>query len=105
MQRQIDRLFRLYRHFVKIFVDDIVIYFKIFNEHKNYFRKIFDMSKINNIFVKSKKNFIDYFTIHLLNQKINFLNFITIEEKLKIISHFLYFKILQTLIIYLNFIK
>ena len=92
VQRQIDRLFQSYRHFVKTYVDDIVIYFKIFDEHKIYFRKIFDMFKINNISIKSKKTFINYSTIHLLNQKVNFLNLITIEKKLKTISRLSYLK-------------
>ena len=104
VQRQIDRLFRLYRHYVKTYVDDIVIYFKIFDEHKIHLRSIFDMFKINNISIKSKKIFIDYFTIHLLKQKIFFLKLITIEKKLKTIFRLSYFKTLQSLKIYLKFI-
>ena len=105
VQRQIDRLFRLHRHYVKTYVDDIVIYFKIFNEHKTHLRSIFDMFKINNISIKLKKIFIDYFTIHLLKQKMNFLKLITIEKKLKTIFRLSYSKTLQSLKIYLKFIE
>ena len=103
VQRQIDRLFRSHRHYVKTYVDDIVIYFKIFDEHKIHLRSIFDMFKINNISIKSEKIFIDYFTIHLLEQKMNFLELTTIEKKLKTIFRLSYFKTLQTLEIYLRF--
>ena len=105
VQRQIDRLFRSHRHYVKTYVDDIVIYFKTFDEHKIHLRSIFDMFKINNISVKSKKIFIDYFTIHLLKQKMNSLELTTIEKKLKTIFRLSYFKILQILKIYLKLIE
>ena len=59
----------------------------------------------NNISIKSKKAFIDYFTIHLLKQKIDLLSLITVEKKLKIIFRLTFFKTLQLLKIYLNFIN
>ena len=102
VQRQIDRLLRSHRHYVKTYVDDIVIYFKTFDEHKTHLRSIFDMLKINNISIKSEKTFIDYFTIHLLKQKMNFLELITTEKKLKTISRLSYSKTLQSLEIYLR---
>ena len=61
------------------------------------------MFKINNIFIKSKKIFIDYFIVHLLNQKIDFLELIIVEKKLKTISRLFFFTILQLLKTYLNF--
>ena len=105
VQRQIDRLFRSYRHYVKTYVDDIVIYFKTLDEHKIHLRSIFDMFKINNISIKSKKIFIDYFTVHLLKQKMNFLELTTTEKKLKTISRLSYSKTLQSLKIYLKLIE
>ena len=104
VQRQINRLLRFYRRFVKAYVDDIVIYSKTLKEHFIHLRKIFDMLDSNNISIKSKKAFIDYFTIHLLNQKINSLKLIIAKEKLKIISRFFFSKTLQLLKIYLDFI-
>ena len=105
VQRQIDRLFRLYRHFVKTHIDNIVIYFKNFNEYKIHFRKIFDMFNINNIFVKSKKTFywlLDNLFVKLKNK---FFKFDYNRKKLKTISRLSYFKNLQILKIYLNFIE
>ena len=103
VQRQIDRLLRLHRHYVKTYVDDIVIYFKTLDEHKTHLRSIFDMLKINNISIKSEKTFINYLTIHLLRQKVNFLKLTTIEKKLKTIFRLSYSKTLQSLEIYLKF--
>ena len=102
VQRQIDRLLRSHRHYVKTYVDDIVIYFKTFDEHKTHLRSIFDMLKINNISIKSEKTFINYLTIHLLRQKVNFLKLTTIEKKLKTIFRLSYSKTLQSLETYLK---
>ena len=103
VQRQIDRLFRSFRIFAKTYVNDIVVHSNILQKHLIHFKQIFDMFKINNIFIKSKKIFIDYFIVHLLNQKIDFLELIIVEKKLKIISRLFFFIILQLLKTYLNF--
>ena len=89
VQRQIDRLLRSYK-FVKIYIDDIVIYFEILKKYFFYFRVIFDMFTTNNIFIKLEKTFVEYFIMHLLNQKIDFFKLATIEKKLKIISKLKY---------------
>ena len=103
VQRQIDRLFRSFRAFAKTYVNDIVVHLNILQKHLVHFKQIFDMLKINNIFIKSKKIFIDYFIVHLLNQKIDFLELIIVEKKLKIISRLFFSTILQLLKTYLNF--
>ena len=103
VQRQIDRLLRSYK-FVKIYVDDIVIYFKILKKHFFHFRVIFDILTTNSIFIKFEKTFVEYFTMYLLNQKIDFLELTTIEKKLKVISKLKYSQIFQILKIYLRFI-
>ena len=79
MQKQIDRLLRFYK-FVKIYIDDIVIYFKILKKHIAHLREIFNTFIVNNIFIKSQKTFVEYFTMHLLNQKIDFLELITTKK-------------------------
>ena len=102
MQKQIDRLLRFYK-FVKIYIDDIVIYFKTLKKHVVYLREIFDIFIVNNIFIKSQKIFVEYFIVYLLNQKMNSLELTTIEKKLKVISKLKYSQIFQILKIYLKF--
>jgi hypothetical protein len=71
VQRQIDRLLRVYRKFVKTYVDDIVIFSRIWQKHVNYLRQIF-IKLINVIiFIKSIKTFIDYSLMQFLNRKID----------------------------------
>ena len=84
-------------------MNDIVIYSNILQKHLIHLKQIFDIFKVNNIFIKSKKIFIDYFIVYLLNQKIDFLKLIIVEKKFKAISRLFFSIILQLLKTYLNF--
>ena len=57
-----------------------------------------------NINLSSKKSFLNYFTIALLNQKINVFDLTIAVEKLKVIIKLNFFYILKNLKIYLNLI-
>ena len=86
VQRQIDRFFRKLRKFVKAYVDDIVIFSRIKVEHETHLRDVFKILIESNISIKSTKTFLNYSFVSLLNQKIDSLNLITSEEKLRAIS-------------------
>ena len=105
VQRQIDRLFRVYRKFVKAYVDDIVIFSRIWQEHVNHLGQIF-IKLINvNIFIKFTKAFIDYSSVQLLSQKINSLNLFINEKKLKIIVKLQFSRTLRQLKTYFDLIN
>ena len=103
VQRQIDRFFRFYRVFAKVYVNDIVIHFSILQKHFAHLTKIFDMLRANNISIKFEKIFIDYFTVHLFDQKVDSFELVTVEKKLKAISRLFFFITLQLLETYLEF--
>ena len=104
VQRQIDRLLRAYRKFVRTYVDDIIIFSRIWQEHVNHLRQIF-IKLINvNIFIKSIKAFIDYSSMQLLNQKVDSLDLFTNEKKLKVIAKLQFSRTLRQLKTYLDFI-
>ena len=44
------------------------------------------MLVINNIFIKSKKVFFEYFIIYFLKQKVNLFDLFIFEKKLKVIA-------------------
>ena len=67
VQRQTNRLFYDYRNFVKIYVDNIMMFNKTLNEHINYLIKIFNLSERMNIAIKFIKIYFDYLSITLLN--------------------------------------
>ena len=103
VQRQIDRLLRSFRAFAKTYVDDIVVHSNILQEHLAHLKQIFDMLRANNISIKSKKTFIDYPTVHLLDQKVDSLELVIVEKKLKTISRLFFSTTLQLLKTYLDF--
>ena len=102
VQRQIDFILRKFRHFVKIYVNDIVVFFNSLKKHLKHFKQIFVLFKRMNIAFKSIKFFLKYFTIFLLNQRVNNLNLIIAIDKLKIIFNFAFSQIFKQLKIYLS---
>ena len=104
VQRQIDRLFREYFHFVRTYVNDIMIFFRTKIEHETHLRKIFSMLDKNNVSIKFIKIFLNYFSISFFDQKIDSFDLITFEEKLKTIVKFRFFRIFRQFEIYLDLI-
>ena len=104
VQRQIDRLFREYRHFVRAYVNDIVVFFRTKIEHETHLRKVFSMLDKNNISIKFIKIFLNYSSISLFDQKIDSLNLITFEKKLKTIVKFRFSRIFRQFETYLDLI-
>ena len=85
VQRQIDRLLRKYRCYARVYVNDIIIFFKTIEKHAIHLRVIFEMFQVNNIFIKFIKTFFDYFSVALFERKMNFFDLSTSIDKLKII--------------------
>ena len=105
VQRQIDRLLRKYRYYARVYVNDIIIFFKTIEKHAAHLRAVFEMFQVNNIFIKFTKTFFDYFSVALLEQKVNFFDLLTSIDKLKTIARIQFSKIFRFLKIYLDFIE
>ena len=97
-------MFREYRHFVRIYVNDIVVFFRTKIEHEIHLRKTFSMLNKNNISIKFIKTFLNYSSISFFDQKIDSLNLITFQKKLKTIVKFRFFRIFQQLETYFDLI-
>ena len=85
-----------------IYIINIIIFSKTLKKHEQYFRQFFIILQINNISIKLEKIFWNYSNIQFLNEKMNFFDFATTKNKLKIISKFQFSRILRQLKIYLN---
>lgn len=103
-QKQMNDHFKNCRGFVKIYIDDIIIFNKILKEHVEHLHQIFRLLRKINITLKFFKTFFAYSKIVLLNQKIDNFELITAKEKLKIISILFFFKTLKKFEIYLKMI-
>ena len=105
VQRIINKILRSYRHFCYIYVDDIVIFFTSLKKHLTHLRLVFSAFEKINIHLSSRKSFLDYSSIQLLNQKIDVLRLATAEKKLAIITNFFFSKTLAQLKKYLDLIE
>ena len=104
VQRKIDVILRVYREFAKAYVDDIVVFSHTLKKHLAHLHIIFQLMNSFGISLSSKKSFLDYFTIALLNQKIDVFGLIIVVEKLEVIVKLNFFYILKNLKIYLDLI-
>ena len=95
VQKQINRILRKHRNYVRAYVDDIIIFFKSFQKHVIHLIEVFDILNANNIIIKFEKAFLNYFTMQLLRQKINFFEFAIAKNKLRIISKLRFLRNLQ----------
>lgn len=100
-----NHILKKVRHFVKTFIDDIVIKSRSFNEHFVYLRNILRIFLKYNISIKSTKIFLKYLNVVLLKQRVNALKLSTTNEKLKAITDLKFFDILKNLEHYFDFTK
>ena len=103
VQRKIDAILRVYRVFVKIYVDDIVMFNKTLKKHLIHLRKIFQLLNSYNIRLSFKKSFLKYFIVVLLKQKIDAFEFTIVVDKLIVIINLRFFYTLKNLKRYLDF--
>ena len=102
VQRQIDFILREYRHFAKIYVNNIIVFFNSLKKHLKHLKQIFVLFKRMNIAFKFIKKILKYFTIFLLNQRVNNLNLIIVIDKLKVIFNLIFSQTFKQLEIYLS---
>ncbi len=74
------------RKFVRTYIDDIICRSKTFREHLKHLRTLFRIFLRKEIIINSLKTFLDYQSVILLRQRVNALELIIAEEKLKAIA-------------------
>ena len=105
VQKQIDRILRNHQHFVRAYVNDIVIFSKTLQKHKTHLKKIFDVLSYNSIFINSTKKNLNFSSINLLKQHLTSLRFFTDKQKLRTIANLTFLKNLSQLETYLRLIE
>ena len=79
-------MLRFFKKFIKIYVDDIIIYSLILIEHVNHLIKVFDLFRVKRVNLASIKFYLKYSSIILLNQKVDLLNMFISAEKIAVIT-------------------
>ena len=105
VQKIINKILRSYHHFYRAYVDNIVIFSTSLKKHLTHLRFIFSTFEKINIYLLSRKSFLNYSSVQLLNQKIDVLKLITTKEKLAIIANLFFSKTLAQLKKYLDLIE
>ena len=102
VQRQIDHILRPYRHFVRTYMDDIVIYGKTLQEHLQQLHDIFAVFQRLRIHLKPTKSYLGYPNIQLLGQYVDGLELTTVQDKIEAITKLKFPWTLQELEVYLG---
>jgi hypothetical protein len=88
VQRIIDTILRPHRQFARYYVDDIVIFSKIFEKHIEYLNMIFELFNRIGIIFKNSKIYLDYLSIILLRQRMDKLDMTYAENRIATLKNF-----------------
>ena len=104
VQRMINCILQLNCDFFRAYVNNIIIYTKLksLNDHLEHLNKVFNALVKKGICLFSKKLFLDYLTVQLLDQCVNALELTTAEDKLAAIVNIEFSHTLFTLEKYLG---
>jgi hypothetical protein len=105
VQRQTNLMLKDLRIFAKAYMNDIVIFSKILNDHLEHLRQMFKRFQDYNVVLNSKKVFLEYSFIVLLKQIVDVLKLTTAKEKLAIITNLTFSLTLKKLETYLKLTK
>ena len=72
VQRQINDILNIFQHFVKVYIDDVVIKSNSLKKHLTHLKTVFKLFVKLNITIKLFKMLISYSNVALLKQRVNF---------------------------------
>ena len=102
VQRVMNRQLRVFQDFCRVYIDDIMSFFKIFNDHVDHLRKLFSKMIKLRIILSVKKTFFNYFNITLLKQKIDVFDLSITKKRIVVVKTIRFFKNFKTLEIYFD---
>jgi hypothetical protein len=102
VQRQTNLMLKDLRSFVRVYMNDIIVFSKTLNDHLRHLRSVFQRLWHYNVALNSKKTFLEYSSIVLLEQIMNALELTTVDEKLAAIINLAFSFTLKKLEKYLN---
>ena len=85
-QRIIENITRRYRHFIRIYIDDMIIFSKTFTEHLEHLETIFSLFDHFNFTLSPSKSFLGFPTITILGQRVDGFGVSTGQDKIDAIK-------------------
>lgn len=84
-------MLRFYRLFARAYVNNIVIFSKMLNKYVEHLYTIFDLLDSKEVILSTKKSYLEYSIVILLNQKVDVFDFIVVANKIVAIKTFIFF--------------
>jgi hypothetical protein len=81
-QRRIDIILRDIKHFCRAFIDDIIIFSSILNEHLKHLSRVFHRLLEHGIKLNSCKAFLDFSSVALLEQHVDGFRLHVVKDKI-----------------------
>ena len=92
-----------YKNFIRFYIDDLIIFSKILNDHKWHLNTIWFLFNEIEISLNRVKTYLDYSSIILLEQWVDRFDMTISEKQIAIIQEIEFLKNLKDLEIYLDF--
>ena len=93
-----NKKLKFFKNFVKVYINDLIIFLKKFELHIEHFRKFFQLLKKLKIIINLKKTFLNYLNVILFEQKVDVFELFIIKKRIEIlinIKFFIDFEILK----------
>ncbi len=97
VQRFIDQLLHAHAHFARVFIDDIVIYSDLLEDHLGHLETIFSTFCKKNIAIAPTKSFVGYLSIKLLGFHVDSFSLTTTREKVEAFRQLVFLGTLKAL--------
>ena len=81
-QGQIDRILQPHQRYSRAYIDDIVIFLKLLEEHLRHLQNVFQELTAMQMILLPKKSFLAYSSIRFLGQRVDAVSMATAEAKL-----------------------
>ena len=89
-QRQTNRMLTKCKEYVRLFIDDIIVFFKTLEDHIQHLNEVLKIISKHRITMSSKKAYLDYSSFVMLRQIVDDLSLITTDEKIKVIKNLIF---------------
>ena len=102
VQQQMNRILCFFCAFAQEYMNDIIIFSKMLNEHVHHLHQVFSLFQDLDISLEFKKFYLDYSTVTLLGQWVDVLGLFTSEKKIRALADLQFPTTLKALEIYLG---
>ena len=101
-QQMMNEILCFYKNFVRFYINDLIIFLKILNDHKQHFDIIWFLFDEIRISLNKVKIYLDYSSIILLEQQVDEFDMTTFKKQIAVIQEIEFLKNLKDFEIYLD---